>query len=153
MRVGRTPLPCAIRFCAKAMAPDARSPCTTPSISPIRCAVSISTVLADIMTCNARSAPIKRGNLWVPPAPGIRPKDISGMPIRASASATRQWAANAISAPRPMLAHEGLQQQVLCRIRCDHTVAAKTVYGLVHQIRGYPRPPKTSTPQPKSPPP
>ena len=46
-------------------------------------------------------APTNRGNLWVPPQPGKRPKRTSGWPNVALSLATRIWHAILISHPPP----------------------------------------------------
>ena len=55
----------------------------------------------DMMRSLARAGPTSRASRWVPPAPGMMPRLISGWPSFASAAATRQSQARASSQPPP----------------------------------------------------
>ena len=54
-----------------------------------------------MMRSLARAGPTSRASRWVPPAPGMMPRLISGWPSFASAAATRQSQARASSQPPP----------------------------------------------------
>src|SRR5690606_40241238 len=56
---------------------------------------------SDVCSSDLLPLPISSGSLWVPPYPGIRPRETSGSPILAVEDATLKWQAKASSSPPP----------------------------------------------------
>ncbi len=65
------------------------SPSTTLSTKPEVCAFLAAIGLPEVIKSKAASTPIKRGALWVPPAPGKMPSFTSGKPTFAVGNAQR----------------------------------------------------------------
>ena len=74
---------------------------TTLSTSPIRSASSAATNRPEKMISLARAEPTSRASRWVPPAPGMTPRRISGCPSLAFSPTTRKSQARASSQPPP----------------------------------------------------
>ncbi len=74
---------------------------TTLLANPIVSASAAEIILPVKTSSLAKFEPIRRGNLWVPPNPGIRPRLISGWPNLALSEAYMKSQAIAISVPPP----------------------------------------------------
>lgn len=58
------------------------------------------------MRSRARGMPIRAGRRWVPPAPGMMPRRVSGRPTSALEERTRKWVDRASSRPPPRAREE-----------------------------------------------